>query len=205
MPLPMKARADFNAGKQAEFIRELHEKTREKLQQKGEYNAAKANQGRRRVIFKLGDLVWVHLRKERFPDKCKSKLSPRGDGPFKVLKRVGDNAYVLELPGEYGVSATFNVGDFTLYEGLDEELEDSRWIPFQDREDDKGSPTPQVPAFEGPITRARGKKIQRELDKVIPFFLSKEPFMLAAFFEPSINDLPIKSMVTIAAYEDPMK
>jgi len=55
------------------------------------------------VVFHPGDLVWIHLRKERFPSKRKSKLMPRGDGPFEVLKRVNDNAYKVNLPGDYGV------------------------------------------------------------------------------------------------------
>ncbi|XP_052725959.1 uncharacterized protein LOC128194409, partial [Vigna angularis] len=40
-------------------------------------------------------LVWLHLRKERFPSQRKSKLSLRGDGPFKVVKKINDNAYIL--------------------------------------------------------------------------------------------------------------
>jgi len=58
------------------------------------------------MIFEEGDWVWLHLRKDRFPKQRKSKLSPRGDGPFKVLKRVNDNAYRLELPEGYDVHAT---------------------------------------------------------------------------------------------------
>ncbi|XP_073038070.1 LOW QUALITY PROTEIN: uncharacterized protein [Primulina eburnea] len=50
-----------------------------------------------------GDWVWLHLRKERFPEKRCSKLLPRGDGPFQVLERINDNAYKLDLPGEYNV------------------------------------------------------------------------------------------------------
>ncbi|XP_071923187.1 uncharacterized protein [Coffea arabica] len=61
--------------------------------------------------------VWLHLRKERFPKQRQSKLSPRGDGPFRVLQRVNDNAYKLELPGEYNVSATFNVADLSPFLG----------------------------------------------------------------------------------------
>jgi len=40
---------------------------------------------------------------------------PRGDGSFKVLKKVNDNGYKLELSGDMGVSPTFNVGDLTPY------------------------------------------------------------------------------------------
>ncbi|XP_019056297.1 PREDICTED: LOW QUALITY PROTEIN: uncharacterized protein LOC109116034 [Tarenaya hassleriana] len=45
-------------------------------------------------------LVWVHMRKERFPNQRKSKLMPRGVGPFKVLKKINNNAYQLELPND---------------------------------------------------------------------------------------------------------
>ena len=88
-PYPMREKESFEAGKHVEFIKELHERTRRKLVEKAEYNANKANKGRRLVVFQPGDLVWVHLRKERFSEARKSKLAPRGDGPFKVLQRVG--------------------------------------------------------------------------------------------------------------------
>ncbi|KAL4369491.1 hypothetical protein GQ457_02G026600 [Hibiscus cannabinus] len=67
--------------------------------------------GRRQVIFEPGDWVWVHLRKERFPNQWKCKLDPRGDGPFQVIERINDNAYHIDLPGEYNVSSSFNVSD----------------------------------------------------------------------------------------------
>ena len=56
------------------------------------------------------------MRKERFPNQSKSKLQPRGDGPIQVLETMNDNAYKIDLPGEYGVSATFNVADLTLFD-----------------------------------------------------------------------------------------
>lgn len=36
---------------------------------------------------------------------------PRADGPFKVLEKINDNAYKLELPADFGVSPTFNIAD----------------------------------------------------------------------------------------------
>jgi hypothetical protein len=68
----------------------------------------------------------VHIRKERFPNQRKSKLQPRGDDPFQVLERINDNAYKIDLPGEYGVSPTFNVDDLTLFDTC----LDSRMKPF---------------------------------------------------------------------------
>ena len=60
--------------------------------------------------------------KGRFPSKRKSKLMPRSDGPFEIIEKVGPNAYKVDLPGDYGVSATFNVADLSPYFDEDEEL-----------------------------------------------------------------------------------
>jgi hypothetical protein len=78
------------------------------------------------MIFNEGDLVWLHLRKDRFPQERNSKLKPRGDGPFKVLKRINDNAYIIDIPqSKYLVSNTFNVADLSPYHG-DEDNSESR-------------------------------------------------------------------------------
>ena len=54
-------------------------------------------------MFAPGDLVWLHLRKDRFPNLRKSKLMPHADGPFKVLEKINDNAYKLELRADFGL------------------------------------------------------------------------------------------------------
>ena len=67
------------------------------------------------MVFHPGDLVWVHLRKERFPSLRKTKLHERADGPFEVLEAYGKNAYKVDLPESYGVHPTFNVSDLSPY------------------------------------------------------------------------------------------
>ncbi|KAH9734748.1 Endonuclease [Citrus sinensis] len=94
-----------------------------------EQYANQANKGRKQVVFQPGDWVWVHMRKERFPVQRRSKLLPRGDGPFQVVARINDNAYKLDLPGEYNVSATFNVSDLSPFDVR----EDLRMNPFEER------------------------------------------------------------------------
>lgn len=74
-----------------------------------------ADKRHKEMTFELGEWVWVHMRLERFPQKRSSKLAPRGDGPFRSLEKINDNAYSLELPDEFNISYTFNVADLSPY------------------------------------------------------------------------------------------
>jgi hypothetical protein len=106
----------------------------------------------------------VHMRKERFLARSRSKLHPRGNGPFQVLERINDNAYKLDLPGEYNISATFNVSDLSLFDVGD----DSRSNPFEERGNDENQQAPlkdQLHVPVGPIiARARSNKIKEALN-----------------------------------------
>ncbi|KAI3443970.1 hypothetical protein Pfo_000635 [Paulownia fortunei] len=99
------------------------------------------------------------MRKDHFPEHRRSKLLPRGDGPFQVVERINDNAYKLELPGEYGVSASFNVSDLSPFDVDDEDL---RTNPFQEGENDKNKAT-HSHIQEGELTRGIGRTQDRQL------------------------------------------
>jgi hypothetical protein len=136
-------------------------------------------------VFEPGDWVWLHLRKDRFPEKRRSKLLPRGDGPFQIVERINDNAYKLDLPGEYGVSASFNVADLSPFDVGD----DLRTNPSQEGEYDanqgandanqgagqvdhtlgNGAEYAQDPLSlpSGPITRLRAKRFKEALNGLI--------------------------------------
>ncbi|KAK1630455.1 hypothetical protein QYE76_004770 [Lolium multiflorum] len=120
LPLPIHERVNMEASKRADFVRKIHVKTKELIEKKGKSNAARMNKKRKEILFKPGDMVWVHFRKDRFPKLRKSKLLPRGAGPYKVLAKINDNAYSIDLPvDEFGVSNSFNVADLTPYDGED--------------------------------------------------------------------------------------
>ena len=92
-------------------------------------------------MFDVGDLVWLHLRKDRFPDLRKSKLMPRAADPFKVLEKINDNAYKPELPADFGtVSPTFNIADLKPYFGEEDEIA-SRTTSIQEGEHDEDIPS----------------------------------------------------------------
>jgi hypothetical protein len=81
----------------------LHETTKEYIERINSKYKLAGDKGRKQLIFEPGELVWLHLRKDRFPTLRKSKLMPRADGPFKVLEQINDNAYKLDLPVDFGL------------------------------------------------------------------------------------------------------
>ena len=109
--------------------------------------------------------VFGCMRNERLPTRKWSKLHPRGYGPFQVLVRINDNAYKLDLLGEYNISATFNVFDLSFFDVDD----DSRTNPFEERGNDENQQAFKDPLHVpfGPITRASSKKIKEALNGLI--------------------------------------
>ena len=160
-----------------EQMNDLHEQTHQNIAATNAKYQIAGSKGRKLVTFEPGDMVWLHWRKDRFPTLRHSKLMPRAAGPFKVLTKINDNAYVLGLPAELGVSTSFNVADLKPYVGEDEELP-SRTTSILEGQDDEdinyntsmstpavpfpatpdASP-PQAPPPSGPITRARAREL----------------------------------------------
>jgi hypothetical protein len=46
----------------------------------------------------------------------------RAAGPFKILAKINDNEYKLELPPEFGVSRSFNISDLRPYFREEDEM-----------------------------------------------------------------------------------
>ncbi|KAK1615888.1 hypothetical protein QYE76_021405 [Lolium multiflorum] len=170
LPLPSSVQNDLDATQRAELILKLHETTKDNIERMNAKYKIAGDRGRKHVVFDVGDLVWLHLRKDRFPALRKSKLMPRAAGPFKVLEKINDNAYKLELPAELGpVSPTFNIADLKPYFGEEDELA-SRTTSIQEGEHDEDIPSidttavPTATQIQGPITRARAKQLNYQRD-----------------------------------------
>ena len=83
--------------------------------------------------FKEGDLVWLHLGKERLTGEGK-KLKPIRYGPFKIIKQIGDNAFQLELPPYMHMYSVINAENLKLFEPslLDDDPDEDIRLPSVD-------------------------------------------------------------------------
>jgi hypothetical protein len=86
------------------------------------------------------------------------------DTPSKILEKINDNAYIIELPLEFGVSPTFNISDLRPYLGEKDEVP-LRMMSIQEGEDDEDITTSDttIPSIElqGPIMRSRAQQLRR--------------------------------------------
>ncbi|RVW91774.1 Transposon Ty3-I Gag-Pol polyprotein [Vitis vinifera] len=95
------------------------------------------------------EIVWLYgVPKSIVSDRDvkRSKLHPRGNGPFQVLERINDNAYKLDLSGN-----------------------DSRTNPFEERGNDENQQAFNDPlhVLVGLITKVGSKKIKEALNGLI--------------------------------------
>ncbi|KAG9450049.1 hypothetical protein H6P81_010014 [Aristolochia fimbriata] len=76
-----------------------------------------ANQHRRPVAFEVGDQVMLRIRPEQFSmlKARKQGLIRQYEGPFRVLKKVGELAYKLQLPAAWKVHNVFHVSQLKPY------------------------------------------------------------------------------------------
>jgi hypothetical protein len=104
---------------------------------------------------------------------------PSADGPFRVLEKINENVYKLDLPADFRVSPTFNIADLKPYL-VEEDEHESRTTQMQEAEDDvdiniSDTSTPTHNQNSGPITQAcacqLNNKVSSFLDSYSSYYL----------------------------------
>ena len=119
MPLDMlvseqpECRLSPGAYKFAKSRQDLLDEARDSLEEASRRTKKYADKGRRplefeegeKVLLKLTPQIWKMIRNNQF----QRGLIPKNDGPFEIMKRIGNVAYKLKLPERLKLHLTFHV------------------------------------------------------------------------------------------------
>ncbi|TYK20913.1 Asp_protease_2 domain-containing protein [Cucumis melo var. makuwa] len=108
----------MKAENMAERMAKLHKDVANQLEKMNEGYKKQASKHRRFKEFKEKDLVMVYLRKARFSAGKYNKLQPKKIGPYRIVKKFGDDAYKIELPSHININPIFKIVDIFEYSPL---------------------------------------------------------------------------------------
>ena len=115
-----------------EKLHEQRQKLRERLAEANERMTKYYNQNHIPKQFKKGNLVKLSTKNLRLKHP---KLAPRWIGPFRVLERIGGQAYRIALPEKY--TRLHDVFPVQLLEDYHTRDKNDQFLPMPDLEDDE--------------------------------------------------------------------
>ena len=93
----------------AKHIHDLHAEIRRKISLSNEEYKLPTDVHCRSKEFNVGDYVMVRIRSKRIPKTFPKKLYERDMGPYSIIRKMGSNTYLLDLPNDMDISPVFNV------------------------------------------------------------------------------------------------
>ena len=100
-----------------DLMKNLHVEIILKIEESNAKYKKYVDKNRHNQRFQEGNMVMVYLRKERFPTGSYSKLSKRKIGPCRIIKKIRENAYVVDFLKHMGIDSTFNISYLYFYTG----------------------------------------------------------------------------------------
>ena len=147
----------------AQYMSDMHHDIHSRIVSQNEKYKANADVGRRSVSFSVGELVMVRLRPERNLPGVAAKLHARSAGPFPIVRVINENAYVVGIPSDWGMSSTFNVCDLVRYLPMSDPISDLEpHTPSGQMSDVIERPSPSPP-LSSPPRHERVESVLREV------------------------------------------
>ena len=148
----------------AQYMSDMHHDIHSRIVSQNEKYKANADVGRRSVSLSEGELVMVRLRPERNLPGVAAKLHARSAGPFPIVRVINENAYVVGIPSDWGMSSTFNVCDLVRYLPMSDPIRDLEpHTPSGPMSDVIERPSPSPPVSSPP----RHERVESVLREVI--------------------------------------
>lgn len=113
--LPDHTRLHGDASVFIDSILDTHARAYQQLEASTLKYKAATDTHRRRVVFREGDLVWVHLTRDRIPSHAYNKLKSKKIGHVPIVAKINDNVYRVQLPSDITTSNVFNVRFLTQF------------------------------------------------------------------------------------------
>ena len=115
IPMVDQYRVSESASSFATHMHELHKVISDKIKQSNFDYKLRADVWRKFKTFDIGDHMMVRIHPERLSLGTVKKLHARSAEPFKILTKLNDNAYVIDLPEDIGINSIFNIEDLVEY------------------------------------------------------------------------------------------
>jgi len=96
-------------------IHDLYVEIRRKIAISNDSYKLSADVRRRDISFEVGDFVMARIQPKHLLQHFHKKLHARAIGSYQIIRKLGSNAYALDLPDNLGISPIFNVADLTLH------------------------------------------------------------------------------------------
>jgi len=91
-----------------EQIQEIHQEVQEQLEKSQAKYKARHDKHQMEHSFQVGDQVWLYISKDKMQGEGK-KLKPMRHGPFRILEKIGENDFCLDLPAHMHIYSILNV------------------------------------------------------------------------------------------------
>ena len=115
-----------------EQIQEIHQAVQEQMEKSQAKYKARHDKHRIEHSFQVVDQVWLYISKDRMQGEGK-KLKPIRYGPFKILEKIGENDFRLDLPSYMHIYSVVDVDSLRLFEpSLIEDPEEQSQLPSID-------------------------------------------------------------------------